>query len=91
MKIFSGIWGDQCIIFRDQGSTDPPGGPLLYVTPCGKKVCEPATSSCDKKNKHKYKTINFVTMISRSLAFVFVVAFYVPVNSYGHGVMFSSP
>ena len=25
----SGIWGDQCIIFRDQGSTDPapPGEP----------------------------------------------------------------
>ena len=23
------IWGDQCIIFRDQGSTDPPGG--LYT------------------------------------------------------------
>ena len=26
-QLFSGIWGDQCIIFRDQGSTDPPGGP----------------------------------------------------------------
>ena len=25
-KVFAGIWGDQCIIFRDQGSTDPPGG-----------------------------------------------------------------
>ena len=25
-KLFSWIWGDQCIIFRDQGSTDPPGG-----------------------------------------------------------------
>ena len=25
-QLFSGIWGDQCIIFRDQGSTDPPGG-----------------------------------------------------------------
>ena len=23
-KIFSGIWGDQCIIFRDRWSTDPP-------------------------------------------------------------------
>ena len=23
---FSGILGDQCIIFRDQGSTDTPGG-----------------------------------------------------------------
>ena len=23
---FSGIWGDQCIIFRDRGSTDLPGG-----------------------------------------------------------------
>ena len=26
-QLFSGILGDQCIIFRDQGSTDPPGGP----------------------------------------------------------------
>ena len=26
-QLFSGIWGDQCIIFRDQGSTDPPWGP----------------------------------------------------------------
>ena len=25
-KLFSGSWGDQCIIFRDLGSTDPPGG-----------------------------------------------------------------
>ena len=25
-KLFSGIWRDQCIIFRDQGSTDSPGG-----------------------------------------------------------------
>ena len=25
-NIFSGIWGDQCIIFRYQGSTDPLGG-----------------------------------------------------------------
>ena len=25
-KLFFQIWGDQCIIFRDQGSTDPPGG-----------------------------------------------------------------
>ena len=23
----SGIWGDKYIIFKDQGSTDPPGGP----------------------------------------------------------------
>ena len=29
-KLFSGIWGYQCIIFRDQGSTDPHwGGPHL--------------------------------------------------------------
>ena len=28
-KIFSRIWGDQCIIFRDQGSTDPLG-PLTW-------------------------------------------------------------
>ena len=25
----SGSWGDQCIIFRDPGSTDPPGA--LYI------------------------------------------------------------
>ena len=25
-KVLSGIWGDQCIIFRDQGSIDPPLG-----------------------------------------------------------------
>ena len=25
-----GIWGDKCIIFRDQGSTDPPGGLRSY-------------------------------------------------------------
>ena len=25
-KLFSGSWGDQCIIFRDQGITDPPRG-----------------------------------------------------------------
>ena len=25
-NFLSGIWGDQCIIFSDQGSTDPPGG-----------------------------------------------------------------
>ena len=24
--LFAGIRGDQCIIFRNQGSTDPPGG-----------------------------------------------------------------
>ena len=28
--LFSGIWGDKCIIFRDQGSTDPPGGLRSY-------------------------------------------------------------
>ena len=30
--LFAGRWGDQCIIFRDQGSTDPPPwGPLLLT------------------------------------------------------------
>ena len=28
--LFAGRRGDQCIIFRDQGSTDPPGGPQSY-------------------------------------------------------------
>ena len=28
-KLFSGIWGDQCIIFRDLGSTYPPGGSIV--------------------------------------------------------------
>ena len=27
-KLFSGSWGDQCIIFRDLGSTYPPPPPL---------------------------------------------------------------
>ena len=26
-NFLSGIWGDQCNIFSDQGSTDPPFGP----------------------------------------------------------------
>ena len=26
-----GIWGDQCIIFRDQGSTDPPPGASSFL------------------------------------------------------------
>ena len=25
-NFLSGVWGDQCIIFRDQGSTDSPEG-----------------------------------------------------------------
>ena len=25
-EVFSGIWGDQYIILREQGSKDPPGG-----------------------------------------------------------------
>ena len=37
MTVFAGRRGDQCIIFRDQGSTDPPGGLssmyLVYATP----------------------------------------------------------
>ena len=27
MKLFAGRRGDECIIFRDQGTTDPHGGP----------------------------------------------------------------
>ena len=30
MTLFAGRRGDQCIIFREQGSTDPPGGPRIY-------------------------------------------------------------
>ena len=31
-NFLSRIWGDQCIIFKDQGSTDPPpGGPQYGV------------------------------------------------------------
>ena len=30
LRIFSGNWGDQCIILREQGRTDPTGG-LAYV------------------------------------------------------------
>ena len=29
--LFAGRQGDQCIIFRDQGSTDPPWGPQYCV------------------------------------------------------------
>ena len=32
--LFAGRRGDQCIIFRDQGSTDPPGG-LFKDQDCG--------------------------------------------------------
>ena len=43
-KCFSGIWGTQCIIFREQGITDPPPPPGASTTQCGKKlkitVCE---------------------------------------------------
>ena len=28
-NFLSGIWGDQCIIFRDQGSTDPLGASIV--------------------------------------------------------------
>ena len=31
-NFLSGSWGDQCIIFRNQGSTDPPGGLIKYLT-----------------------------------------------------------
>ena len=30
-KLFSWIWRDQCIIFRDQGSTDPLGASFLAI------------------------------------------------------------
>ena len=34
-QLFSGIWGDKCIIFRDQGSTDPPwGASLKHLNQC---------------------------------------------------------
>ena len=32
-KLFAGRRVDECIIFRDPGSTDPPGGPLLLQIP----------------------------------------------------------
>ena len=31
-NFFKGFGGDQCIIFRDQGSTDPPGGLYIVLT-----------------------------------------------------------
>ena len=31
--LFAGRRGDQCIIFRDQGSTDPPGGLTRILSP----------------------------------------------------------
>ena len=30
-KLFSGSWEDQCIIFKDLGSTYPPGGPPNWI------------------------------------------------------------
>ena len=33
-KLFSEIWGDQCIIFRYQGSTDPLLGASLLTMSC---------------------------------------------------------
>ena len=35
-----GVWGDKCIIFRDQGSTDPLGASDLINVICGKKFCQ---------------------------------------------------
>ena len=35
-KFLPGIFGDQCIIFRDQGSIDPPWGPSDLAVPPGK-------------------------------------------------------
>ena len=32
-KFFHGIWGDQCIILREQGSTDSPWGPQEHINP----------------------------------------------------------
>ena len=42
----SGIWGDKCIIFRDQGSTDPPGASDLINVICGKNFCQGHWRNC---------------------------------------------
>ena len=43
----SGIWGDKCIIFRNQGSTDPPlGGSDLINVICGKNFCQGHWRNC---------------------------------------------
>ena len=40
MKLFAGRWGDECIIFRDQWSTDPPPmGGLNMPHCCGSYEC----------------------------------------------------
>ena len=40
-QLFSGIWAGQCIIFREQGSTDPPGGPLYSrAKNATKEICQ---------------------------------------------------
>ena len=31
-NFLSGTWEDQCIIFKNQGGTDPPGGLILIFT-----------------------------------------------------------
>ena len=32
LGLFSGIWGDQCTIFREQESTDPLGGLMKEIS-----------------------------------------------------------
>ena len=38
-KFYFMIRGDQCIIFRDQGSTDPPGGLTIKNCKCSGVTC----------------------------------------------------
>ena len=46
MKLFLGIWGDRCIVFRDQGTTDPPSpwGPHLLFT--GQSLYRKSEAKC---------------------------------------------
>ena len=48
----SGIWGDQCIIFRDQGSTDPPGASYRHV------CWETDTNTFKQTKKQQHNHIN---------------------------------
>ena len=45
-EVLSGIWGDKCIICRNQGSTDPPGASDLINVICGKNFCQGHWRNC---------------------------------------------
>ena len=48
--LFAGRRGDQCIIFRDQGSTDPPGGLIMESAPLSNSIQLFHTFLCNSQN-----------------------------------------